>query len=60
MLPAFPEPTGANPQKAKFFAEVACGLEFLGLFYELNAAEQAELLDHLRGLVAVAAQRKLA
>lgn len=59
ILPKFPAPTGANGQKAKFFSEVAAGLEFLALFYELETPEQEELLALLRQLTTAAAQRKL-
>jgi hypothetical protein len=54
----FPEPTGPNAQKARFFAEVVSAFEFLALFYSLTADEQRELMDLMRGYVAATYQRK--
>ena len=59
IMPAFPAAVGPNPQKARFFVEVAAGMEFLGLFYELTLEEQQEVLELMRGLAIAAAQRRL-
>lgn len=42
--------TGANPQKEKFFREVATAFEFLALFYALSAEDQEHLLQFINKL----------
>jgi len=37
--------TGANKQKAAFFAEIAHAFEFLALFHSLPVEDQKELLQ---------------
>lgn len=52
--PALPAPNGPNPQKTRFFQETAAAFEFLALFYQLSAKDQAELNELLRGYVVAA------
>ena len=44
--------TGPNEQKARFFAELAAGVEFLALWHTLSAAQQRDLNAHLNGAAA--------
>ena len=37
--------TGVNPQKMKFFREVASAFEFLAVFHSLPADKQLELMQ---------------
>lgn len=44
--------TGQNPQKVKFFEEIAQAFNFLAVYYTLSAEDQLklmQLLTHLQG-----------
>lgn len=58
VVPALPEPTGPNPQRAKFYVEVAAAFEFLAAWYTLPEELQTELRAHLHGVISAAAAGK--
>ena len=54
-----PQPTGANPAKARFFAEAAAAFEVLALWHQLTVEEQVELREHIAGFAAAATTRSI-
>jgi hypothetical protein len=58
-LPAMPDPSGPNPQKVRFFTEVAAAYEVLALFYALTPEEQAEFNAMVRGFAAAVGNRRV-
>lgn len=58
-LPAWPTPSGPSPQKERFFAEVALGMEILALYHALPLEAQQVFIDTLRALSVQEAQRRV-
>lgn len=55
VLPAMPDANGPNPQKVRFYSEVAAAFEFLALFYSLPMKDQEELNTTIRGFATTSA-----
>lgn len=55
VVPALPEPTGPNPSRVKFYAEVGAAFEFLALWHSLPVEGQEELRAAVQGAAARAA-----
>jgi len=55
VVPALPEPTGPNPSRVKFYAEVGAAFEFLALWHSLSIEGQQQLHAAVQSAAARAA-----
>lgn len=44
--------TGPNPQKVRFYKELATGMQFLAMWHSLSPNEQAGLMELLKSMQA--------